>query len=133
MKIALTTLLGIACVLGAGCQEEQEATVQGEGGRRLTLEPPEDVTVTRGDIAEVKIVIQREDLEGDVSVEFSKLPAGVAPVDPDKAIVGNEGLYNLQASEDADLVSEHEAMVTVKGPTGIGVSQPLMITVEKQE
>ncbi len=49
------------------------------------------------------------------------------------AIVGNEGLYNLQASEDADLVSDHKAMVTVKGPTGIGVSQPLMITVEKQE
>lgn len=131
-SLSVGVLIAFAMLATPGCQSED--TVEGTEGRALTLTAPEPVTLRRGDIVSVSLTIERTDLDQDVSVSFSQLPAGVSVVDEDKNIVGTEGTYRLQADDDADLVANHRAQVTVTAvDTEIAVSQPIEITVEQVE
>ncbi|MEX0775464.1 MAG: hypothetical protein WD042_07095 [Phycisphaeraceae bacterium] len=122
-------VLSIAAIFGllAGCGDS--STVGGGGAGTLTLDQPSTVSLMQGGTAEVTITIKRENLQGPVTVSFSKLPAGVSVVDGDKKIVGESGAYNLKASDTADVVSAHEAQVTATASTGIAVTQALKVDV----
>lgn len=128
------TALSISILLAAGsivgCEEQ--ATVQGQDGHKLTLVEPAAVNLTQGAMNEVKITIKRSDIKDPVAIRFDKLPAGVSAVDADKKIVGDEGAYVLKADESAALVVKHHALVTATGPDGIAVSQPLVITIKEK-
>jgi hypothetical protein len=131
-SICIVVLTVLAMLSAVGCQSED--TVEGTQGRALTLTAPEPVTLRRGEIVSVPLTIERTDLDQEVSVSFSQLPDGVSVVDEDKNIVGTEGTYRLQADDDADLVANHRAQVTVTAvDTEIAVSQPIEITVEQVE
>ena len=130
MKMLTIALVAFALMLSPGCKS---ATVQGQGGAKLTLEKPGDLQLERGGMGKVAIKIHRVNLTEPVSISFEKLPGGVAVVDAEQKIVGDEGTYNLKASADADLVSGYVAQVTAKGPEGIAVTESLKITVEEKK
>jgi hypothetical protein len=131
MKTTWTLLVvaaaALAVLLITGCKK---SSVEGASDTKLTLVKPGDISLTRGGTAEVAVRIQRQNVEGKVSVRFGDLPSGVSVVDPDKSIVGNEGIYTLQAADDAALVSGHQAMVTIKGPSGMGVAETFRVSVK---
>jgi hypothetical protein len=134
MRYTWILLLTAAFVLPLGCdREDKPSTVEGQGETALTLEPIDDVELVRGQVTEVTIKIDRQNLEGAVSVSFQKLPEGVTVLDADKQIVGDEGAYNLKASENATLVSGYQAWVEATAPSGIGVKKSMMVTVTAPE
>ncbi|MFP4054512.1 MAG: hypothetical protein ACLFV7_11695 [Phycisphaerae bacterium] len=121
--------------LVVGCESsDKESTVQGKAGQKLTIDSPEDVTVTRGEVAEVDITVTRKDIKGNVAVEFSDLPQGVTVLNSDKQIVGNDASYKLEVSETATPVANHVAKVTATAvESDIGVTQTFRINIEEQE
>jgi hypothetical protein len=124
----------ITMILAAGaiaCDRES-GTVEGKGDTALTLTVPEDVSIQRGQMKKIDISIEREDLDGNVAIEFANLPEGVEVTDADKEIVGDEGSYTLKASQDADLVSGHEVMITAKAGE-VSIAQPMMIEVTQAD
>lgn len=126
-------LFMIVMILAAGaisCDRES-GTVEGKGDTALTLTVPDDFSIQRGQMQKMDITIEREDLEGEVSIEFSDLPDGVEVIDADKKIVGDEGIYTLKASDDAALVSGHEVMITAKAGE-ISRSLPVMFEVTQE-
>ena len=123
--------LAIASLALAGCAKD--ATVEGKTHEKLTLKDPSDVTIERGGTAKIDIDITRKDLQGDVAISFSKLPAGVDVVDVSNKIVGEEGTYTLRASPTADLVEKSVATVTATGPGGIAVTQSFDVTVKDKK
>jgi hypothetical protein len=132
------TVIGLALALALmGCDRDENgddnSTAQGEHGNKITLEEPADVTIRRGGMADVELIISREGFDGEISVSFDDLPGGVSPVNADKNIVGDEATYRLQADEDAELLSNHQAKVTVTGPNDLGVAKQFRITVEEME
>ncbi len=131
--LALLTVVGLLALV-VGCEERGSTgtTVTNTTGGTLTLQAPAEMTIKRGEIANVMIDIKRENLEGPVSVRFDNLPAGVTAVDR-KQIVGNQGEFNFKAADTADLVSNHQAKVTASGSGGIAATKPLTITVTNGE
>ncbi len=129
--------MALACLLVvAGCEPagDEQTTVEGEGGKKLTLVSPGDVTVARGGTAEVSIGIGRTKLKDKVSVEFTDLPGGVSVVNSDKNIVGDEATFRLQASDSADLVANHQAKVTARADeSDLAATQMFRITVQESE
>lgn len=125
--------LAIASLALAGCAKD--ATVEGKGHEKLSLDDPSDVTIERGGTAKIDIDISRKDLAGDVAISFSKLPAGVDVVDASNKIVGTgtEATYTLRASPTADLVEKSVATVTATGPGGIAVTQSFDVTVKDKK
>lgn len=124
-------VLGLLFALGCG----QRATVEGTGGRKLTLVGPDSVTVKQGDIAEMKVVIKRENFDAPVLVTIINLPAGVKAIDSGMSIVGTEGIFHLQAAGDAALVANHQATITATAtaPEGIAASVSFSVTVTAKE
>ncbi|MFP4139010.1 MAG: hypothetical protein ACOCXY_00820 [Planctomycetota bacterium] len=132
-KLACMTLALSAALIAVGC-DDGETTVEGENKTALTFYDPADVTITRGETAELTLKIKRTKLDDEIAVDFTELPPGVSVVNEDKNIVGNEGVYRLQASMDADLVSNHQAAVSIKAAEkGVGVTKKFRITVEASE
>ena len=127
-SIAICCCFCAAVVLAFGCEE---TTVQGPGGRSLTLKKPAGVTLEQGKSVEVMVNIARVKVAEPISVTFSKLPDGVSVMNADKAIVGDEGKFLLEAAASAALVENHVAEVTVKGPDGIQATEMLTITVKE--
>jgi hypothetical protein len=132
MKATNLIALSLAALAFAGCAKE-DATVEGKSHEKLTLEKPSDVTIERGGTAKVDLDISRKDLTGDVTVTFSKLPAGVDVVDASNRIVGDEGTYTLTASPTADLVEKSAAQVTATAAGGISVTQTFNVTVKDKK
>jgi hypothetical protein len=122
-------MLGLLFALGCG----ERATVEGTGGRKLTLVGPDGVTVKQGDIAEMKVAIKRENLGAPVQVTITNLPAGVKAIDSGMSIVGSEGIFHLQAEGDAALVANHQATLTAAAPEGIAASVAFSVTVTAKE
>jgi hypothetical protein len=123
----------VACMLvgAVGCEK---TTVEGTGGKKLTLTKPSDETIKQGDTASVKVHISREKFRDAVSVRFEDLPAGVEVQDKDGKI-GTEdssATFTLKAAGDAKLVENHQAKVTVTGPDGIKATEPFKITVKSK-
>lgn len=109
-----------------GCKK---TTVVGPNQTKLTLVKPLDTTVKRGGTSKIPIVIQRENISGPVTVEFKKLPKGVTVTDNDGKLEGNERTFVLQASDSADLVSNHSAEVSLRGPGGMTATEVFRVTV----
>jgi hypothetical protein len=120
--ILLLAFMGLV----AAC--EREATVTSEQGK-LTLEKPADVKLERGGSAKASIEIERKNMPGEVRVKFDHLPRGVEVSDSRNTLAGDQSDFMLRASESADLVEAHVAHVTVTGPDGNAVTQPIEITV----
>jgi hypothetical protein len=113
----------------SGCEK---STVEGTGGKELTLTKPSSVSVQRGETDKVNISISRKNFTGPVRIKFNNLPAGMEVVDANREIGGDDATFVLQASDKADLVENHNATVTVEGPEGMRATQPLVITVKEK-
>ena len=131
-KYILVTAATVLLALFAGCSK---TTVEGSGGKKLTLVQPTDHTLKRGSTTEVTVAIAREKFSDPVSVSFDKLPTGVEVVDKDKKIAAddNTAKFTLKASDKADLVSNQEVKVTVAGPDGMKATEPFKLTVKDKE
>jgi hypothetical protein len=119
--------------MATGCERRQESTVSGQAGKQLTIHQPGAVTIVRGGTAKVKVVVNRQKLEGPVAITFVDLPVGVTVAAADMKIVGDEGTYDLMATDAAQLVGNHRAKVTAMGAEGISASVDLVITVEEKK
>lgn len=132
----LATVAILAMVFGfmaTGCEQKQESTVSGQAGKKLTIHQPDAVTIVRGGTAKVKVVVDRQNLEGPVEIAFVNLPVGVTVAAADMKIVGAEGTYDLMATNAAQLVANHRAKVTAIGAGDISASVDLVITVEEKK
>jgi len=118
-----------ALLILVGCQQ---ATVEGPDHMKLTVKKPFDVTIKRGDTNQVTVSIDRTNFRDAVSVSFDNLPKGVTVQDRDSKIAtgDNSGKFTLKADDNAELVTNHEAKVTVTGPSGIKVTEPFKVTVK---
>ena len=136
-RIVIGSLIGVlAFALVVGCQKDKTGDAggpEGQAGRGLTLEQPDDVSISRGGTAKVEITIRREKLTDPIDIEFSNLPGGVEVVDPGKQITGDKGTYTLRAGDEADLVKGHMISVTAKGPENLSHTKKLRIEVKQME
>ena len=124
----------VSALVIAGCgRGDRESTVTGQAGAKLTIVQPAPVMLTRGGSAQVKIVIVRGEIKDPVAIGFDVLPNGVSVVAPDTKIVGIEGTYTLKAEDDAQLVANHHAHVTAKGPGNISATVDLVMTVQEKQ
>jgi ABC-type glycerol-3-phosphate transport system substrate-binding protein len=132
MKNHMLLVVTLAALVLAGCAKS--ASVEGDGTGKLTLVKPAAVTVHRGGLSKSEIKIDRKDLAGDVTIQFTKLPRGVDIVENDNKIVGDQGTYTLRASDAADLVENSVADVTASaGPGKISVTQQISISVKPKD
>jgi hypothetical protein len=127
--------LAAACVslaLLGGCAR---TTVEGSGGKKLTLSKPNDVTVKRGSAAQLTVKISREKFNDAVSVSIDKLPEGVEVVDTNRKIDPDDtkAEFTLKAGEKAPVVSNYESHVTVTGPDGMKATEPFKVTVKDKD
>jgi len=107
------------------------STTDKSGNEKLKLDKPSDVTVKRGDSAQVKVSIKRNNFGGDVNVAFSDLPKGVT-IDPTTAKIGgsdNSTTFTLKAGNDAE-VGDHNVKVTATGPDNLKPAQTFKVTVK---
>jgi hypothetical protein len=125
---SLILSLGMTMFLLApiGCEK---STVEGRNHQALTLNKPADLSIDRGSTATLTIRIQRQEIDDPVAVQISKLPDGVEVVDDNLQIEGDQATFTLNASQDADQVSNHVAQVTIEGPDGIRVTETFGLTV----
>ena len=126
--VMLVGLMGVLILVG--CEREGPVT---DRGAHLQLQEPSDVTITRGETAEVTLRVRRENLDDPIRISFDDLPDGVSVVDGPRELTGDEGTYILEADEDADLVEGHMASVTARGPEDLSHTQHFQIDVEEQE
>ncbi|HKQ48092.1 MAG TPA: hypothetical protein VJZ71_08495 [Phycisphaerae bacterium] len=117
------------CFLAAGCEK---TTVEGPAGKKLTLVKPMDSKIVRGSTEKVSVVVTRQNFDAPVTVRFSDLPNGVKVAEGANEIEGNERTFVLTATDTADLVKEHTAMVTVTGPDGMSATEQFKITVQEK-
>ena len=129
MKIVTRCAAMIALLVAVfGCEQ---TTVEGTGGRKLTLSQPSSQTLKRGETNTISISITRASFSNPVEVKFSNLPKGVSVVEDKKIGTDqNSGTYTLHAAPDADLVANHVAKVTVEGPDGMTATETFQITVK---
>jgi len=125
----LTICLVSVCFLGAGCEK---TTVEGPAGKKLTLVKPMDSKIVRGSTEKVSVVVTRQNFDAPVMVSFRDLPKGIKVAEGANEIEGNERTFVLTASDDADLVKDHTAMVTVTGPDGMSATEQFKITVQQK-
>lgn len=131
MKAMITMLVVAVAALATGCGKS--STVGGESGKKLTLTKPGSATISRGSMTKVVINIKRQDLKGDVTISFDKLPKGVVVADTDLKLIGDEGTFTLKASDTADLVENSVVEVKAEGPEGIAVTETFTITVSEKK
>ena len=130
MKPIISLGLLCAAALVAGCAS---STSKGTGGRELTIVRPASQTLHRGQTNRVAIVVRRENIPSNVTIQFDQLPKGVSVVEADRKVQPGElGVdYTLVAANDADLVANHQARVTAKAPDGLSASETLTLTVKQ--
>lgn len=132
-------LLGLAAGTLAGCAGRDgrvsgvdKTTVDGSNGMRLTLVKPRNVTIERGSAESVGVDVERDNFDGEVTIQFTRLPAGVEAVDSPRRTRGNHEEVVLRASHDADLVRNHQALVTVEGPDGMRATESIEISINQR-
>jgi len=107
------------------------SSTDSSGNEKLKLDKPSDVTVKRGESAQVKVSIKRNNFGGDVNVSFADLPKGVT-IEPTTAkITGGETstTFTLKAGNDAEL-GDHNVKVTATGPDNLKPSETFKVTVK---
>jgi hypothetical protein len=129
MKYATRLAAALALLVSAlGCEQ---TSVEGTGGKKLTLLAPASQTLKRGETNQIAITVTRSNFADSVSVKFSNLPKGTSVVEDKKIDADkNIGTYTLHSNPDADLVTNHVAKVTVEGPGGMTATESFQITVK---
>ncbi len=130
MTLRTTLLLAVLTgpLLITGCQT---ATVQGPGGKSLTLVTPKTFTIGRGETRTLEIGVNRENTTAPVTVSLSLLPDGVTARQASKTVETDAATFVLQASRQAALVRNQAAAVTIEGPDGMRGTEHIRLTVTK--
>ena len=127
----MTFVLAAGLVLGVvGCMEK--ATVNTSEGE-LTVKYPSDVTVKQDSKETMEFDVDRKKFTDDVEVSFKDLPKGVSVKESTTKIAkGSEkATVTLEAKPDAEVVSNHKAMVVIKGGKA-STEKPISISVKKK-
>ncbi len=135
--------LGIACavvIMVAGCESSSsskrgashDSTVRGPSDEKLTIMKPKDQDIARGETETVTVYLHREHFDGPVSLKVTNLPRGVEAVDAPRQTSDNNAKIVLRATANADLVSNHNVMVTAEGPGGMRASETFNLTVKER-
>src|SRR5262249_54983820 len=129
-----TGLLTVALLAGTtGCPKGGERkTVEGEGGKKLSVKAPGDTSVKQGDTAPITVSITREKFNDPVELKFTDLPEGVIIVENDLTIAKdiNESKLTLKAATGAKPVDDHKVTVTASGG-GMKQDVSFKVTVKK--
>jgi hypothetical protein len=131
--LARTAIVGLVVLLGAaGCRET--TTMEGRGGKKLSVTKPSSLTIKQGATEQAKISITRTNFTEPVEVRFDKLPPGVTLVEKKTEIPSNDSsaTYTFKADDNAPVVSNHEATVTVAGPGDLRSTENFPITINKK-
>ena len=129
--IAALTFAFVLPLAGTACDK---TATEGPGGKKLTLVKPSNQTLRRGETNEIAISIGRDNFGGPVKVKFAKLPKGVEAVETrDIPAEQTHATYTLHASNDADLVQNFEAAVTVEGPDGMATTQTFLVSINDKK
>jgi len=128
-KFVTCAVIVAAFLFVSGCKH---ATVEGSGGKKLTLVKPADQTIKRGETNQVSIAVTRDNFRDAVDISFDNLPAGVTVQDKDKKLAANDNTatFTLKADANAGLVTNHEVKVTATGPDGMKVTEAFKLTVK---
>jgi hypothetical protein len=124
-RIVLALL--VFALFSPGCEK---TTVEGPSGKKLTVVKPSDATIRRGSNDKVNIMVTRDNFKGPVTVRFEDLPKGVSVAENGGDIEDNSRTFVLVAADNADLVTNHTAKVTVSGPEGMSASEQFKITIK---
>jgi hypothetical protein len=130
MKYMIANAAALALLLVmVGCDK---TTVEGPGGKKLTVVQPSNQTLKRGEINEIAIKVARTNTGAPLKVEFEGLPKGVTVIEDSKKISSDQNVvnYTLHAAPDADLVQNSQAKVTVSTPDGMKATETFTITVK---
>jgi hypothetical protein len=128
LRSSLFLALLTTAILITGCQK---ATVQGPGGKSLTLLTPKTLTIGRGETRTLEVGIERRQTTAPVTVSLSLLPDGVTARQASKTVETDAATFVLQASRQAALVRNQAAAVTIEGPDGMRGTEHIRMTVTK--
>lgn len=124
-------LAGIAlpCILSfLGCSSTSTSST---GAAKITMNKPSNQSLGRGTTNTVEIKIWKENINANVSVRFENLPYGVEVTEKNTNSKDNNCVvnYQLSATDNARLVTDHVVRVTAEGPDGLAVTQSFEMTV----
>jgi hypothetical protein len=121
-------------VLGSlGCGGEK-GTVQTKDGGKFTVTLPENQSLNPGESTKLKIKVDREGFDEDISVKFEGLPEGVRVVDADRKVKKGEKEqeYVLDAKPDAKPVKNHKVKVIASGK-GSEITREFGVTINEKK
>jgi hypothetical protein len=109
----LSFMLAAALVSTVGCSGDSGKPAQGEGGKKLTVDAEESITLKQGETAKTTVSVKREKFEDEVKLTFD-LPEGVTVEDKDPRIEknGKEVTVTLKADAKAKVQDGYKATVT---------------------
>jgi hypothetical protein len=128
MKRAMTWTCSL-CLLAlfvAGCGQ---TTIDGPGGKKLTLKTPWSVDIERGGTAQIDVGIERTKTDEPVTVSIGQLPRGVSARQTTKTVETDSVVFILEADSDAALVSNHAVAITLQGPEGMKGTRHVRLSV----
>jgi hypothetical protein len=117
--LVITGLLAVALVGGAsGCNKGEKKTVEGEGGKKLTVRAPGNTSIQPGDTTSITVNVTREKFNDAVDLNFSGLPTGVKIKEIETVISKDVSFakFTLQAAADSPPVEDQ--VVTVAAASG---------------
>jgi hypothetical protein len=141
-KVAGLTMAAVAALaLVVGCNKTT-TVVSDKGGkpdtagnttRTLTVTEDQSVSITKGQTAQVKVSIKRENFTDPVTVKLENLPTGVKVVDEAALKIPSDKTdtsITLKAEDNAAVVSDQKAMMVVTGPGDLKSTGSLKVTVK---
>jgi hypothetical protein len=136
LKNMLVLCLAFAVAGSIGACNKESSSVEGTGGKKLTLDNPGDHTIQQGETDKLDIEITRTNFDEAVDVEIADLPAGVTVSGGSKKTIpaGQAKLddVTLVAAADAAIVKDHRVSLTATGPEGKKVTQYFKVTVRSK-
>jgi hypothetical protein len=132
-KLMTLTIVGlVGLTLTVGCRKT--TTVEGTGGKKLSVTKPSSLTIKQGATEQVKITISRTNFTDPVDVKFEKLPPGVTVVEKTTQIVPSDtsATFTFKADDTAPVVTNHDATVSVTGPGDLKSTETFPITINKK-
>jgi hypothetical protein len=132
-KLMTMTIVGlIGLTLTVGCRKT--TTVEGTGGKKLSVTKPTSLTITQGATEQIKVTISRTNFTDPVEVKFDKLPPGLTVVETTTKIAPSDAsaVFTFKADDTAPVVSNVDAVVNVTGPGDLKSSETFPITITKK-
>lgn len=116
-------------VLAFGLVGCDTPTVEGSGGKELTLVTPGDVTIQRGRSEKVEFQIERRNTREAVTVSISRLPDGVSTRSMSQTTEADSVMFILEADHDAALVTNQAVAVNIESRDGLRGTEYMRLTV----